>query len=98
MKHLRTSIATLILVAALLTQPACGRHGGGLFAARLFTAILMTAAVATVLALHDAHTHNYSCGHEYVIVEERPVYHYQGRWEYYDPGSGQWYQYDRRPR
>jgi len=31
-------------------------------------------------------------------VDERPVYHYQDRWEYYDSESGHWYYYDSRPQ
>lgn len=81
-----------LLFAALITQSGCGR--AGFLAAR----ILVTAAVvATVLAVHDSHYHSHHCGHEYVIVEERPVYRYEGRWEYYDDHEGQWYQYEELP-
>ena len=82
------------LFVVLVTQSGCGRMG--MVAAR----VLVTAAVvATVLAVHDAHYHHHHCGHEYVIVDERDVYHYQGRWEYYDSHQDQWYEYrDFEPR
>lgn len=93
MKKKLTLTITAVVLAASLTSGGCGR-GGFLLARTLVT----VAAVATVLAWHDAHYHHHHCGHEYVYVEERPVYRYQGRWEYYDPDSGRWYMYEELPR
>ena len=84
-------MAALIVVLSL-SQVSCGH--GGFAAMRAVTAVAM---VATVLAVHDAHHHSHHCGHEYTYVEDRPVYYYEGRWEYYDNESGHWYYYDDTP-
>jgi hypothetical protein len=90
-KKLRIGIATL-LISLVLAQSGCGR--AGLHALRAISTI---AAVATILAVHDAHFHSHHCGHQYMMVEERPVYHYQGRWEYYDEHDANWYYYNGSP-
>ena len=82
-----------LLITLTLTTSGCGRMG--YLAMR--TAITV-ATVATIVHWHDSHFHHHHCGHEYVYVEDRPVYHYQGRWEYYDQESGHWYQYEELPR
>lgn len=95
MKTLPLKKLTLLLAALLvvLTSVRCGR--GGFMLAQ---AAITMAAVATVIAVHDAHYHDYYCGHRYVVVEDRPVYYYQDRWEYYDAPSGRWYMYEELPR
>ncbi len=93
---MKTNLRRFILVAVVitsLTQIGCGPRG---FAA--FRTVAAFAAIATVLAVHDAHFHSHHCGHEYVYVDERPVYHYEDRWEYYDSESGHWYYYEGRPQ
>ena len=89
--RIRIGLATL-LITLVLAQSGCGR--GGLHALR---AIRTIAIVATILAVHDAHFHSHHCGHEYMLVEERPVYHYNGHWEYYDDHDGNWYYYNEPP-
>lgn len=64
------------------------------FAAAAFVG---TAAAVMILAAHDAHYHDAYCGHQVVVVEDRPVYYYQGHWEYYDPDTGEWYVYREPP-
>lgn len=59
-------------------------------------AVIVGAAVA-VVAHHDAHYHHRHCGHHYVVVEDREVYEYEGRWEYYDESTGEWYYYEEPP-
>ena len=87
---------TLLAVVASLTVAGSGcTPGMARFAAGAF---IMTAAVVTIAAIHhDAHYHSHHCGHHYVLVEDRPVYHYQGHWEYYDEETGQWYRYRQPP-
>lgn len=93
MRKLRTLVALMMIGAfsftAVSTGTSCNRYMAGF----MVQAIVATAVVATVLAAHDAHFHSHHCGHSYVIVEERPVYHYEERWEYYDEESGRWYYY-----
>jgi hypothetical protein len=86
-------LVLVLLVAGLMSQVGCGRLGY-----HALRTIVTVAAVATVLSWHDAHHHHVHCGHEVVYVEERPVYNYEGRWEYYDPDSGTWYHYTERPQ
>jgi len=90
-RNTRTAVITITLVALLaLSSTACTP---GMF--RLVaTAAITTAVVAAVIHSHDDHYHHSRCGHEYVFVDGREVYQYQGRWEYYDPSDGQWYVYD----
>ncbi len=93
---MKTYLRRFILVAVVITslaQMGCSPRGFAAF--RTFAAF---ATVATILAAHDAHFHSHHCGHEYVYVDERPVYHYEGRWEYYDAQSGHWYYYEGQPR
>ena len=81
-------------IAAMLPNAGCGRPG----LAVLQTIAVVGLAAAVVLAVHDAHMHSYRCGHETIIVDDRPVYYYQDRWEYYDAERGQWYYYREDPR
>lgn len=88
---------TKLLIAALLItlfagSAGCNRYGWQLFGA-VAEAAVYVAVTALVLSTHDAHYHSHHCGHHYVVYEERPVYHYQGRWEYYDPYAETWYYY-----
>ena len=85
-------VLIVLLLGFTATQSGCGRLGY-----HAVRTLVTVAAVATVLAWHDSHFHSHHCGHEYVYVEERPVYHYQGRWEYYDAHNGPWYYYNERP-
>ena len=91
-KKISFAIVAALLSLALATSSGCGRMGGV-----VVRAMVATAVVATVLAAHDAHYHHHHCGHHFVIVEDREVYEYEGRWEYYDPYDGQWYAYDEPP-
>ena len=86
------------LVAATLVLTLMGGSAGchPRFA-RLIAAGLIAVAAVAVVAHHDAHFHDRYCGHSYVVVEDRDVYEYEGRWEYYDEGSGQWYYYEEPP-
>ena len=64
---------------------------------RMFHQALMTAAIigtVAVLTHHDAHFHDAYCGHPREWHDGRWVYHYQGRWEYYDHRSGNWYYFE----
>ena len=74
------------------TQPGCTREGWQLMGALAEVAIYV-AVTAVVIAHHDAHYHNHYCGHRWVVYEERPVYYYEGRWEYYDHYQDTWYYY-----
>ncbi len=90
MRRVRTWAVACLLAVGLALQPGCG-HRLALGVARV---VAVGVAAAAVLAGHDAHMHSHVCGHEYVIIEDREVYHYQGRWEYYDPDTGEWYEYE----
>ena len=68
-------IALALLLCSMLLSAGCTRFGAMLIARTVVTA----AVVATVLHVHDAHYHHVHCGHRYVYVERRPVYHYQDR-------------------
>ncbi|MBL8786161.1 MAG: hypothetical protein JNJ59_14780 [Deltaproteobacteria bacterium] len=96
----RSRSLTLGLVLAVLpltlTTQGCNRYGWEIFRGAVEVAAYV-AVTAMVLAAHDAHYHSYHCGHHYVVVENRPVYEYQGRWEYYDPHEDTWYYYPEGP-
>jgi len=89
---IRIWVGAMLLSLMLLGQFGCTRHG-----LHVFRAVATVAVYAAILATHDSHYHNHHCGHTYVVHDNRPVYHYQGRWEYYEPDTGNWYHYDRRP-
>ena len=89
-KLLRGAIAAALITMVIAQSASCNRYTAGL----AFRALVTTAVVATVLASHDAHRHHHHCGHRFVVVEERPVYRYQGRWEYYDEERQRWYYYE----
>jgi hypothetical protein len=89
----RKVVLGLVLGLVMATSTtACNRYGWELFrgAATIAAYVAVTAAV---LSWHDHHHHSYHCGHRYVVYESRPVYHYEGRWEYYDPHARTWYYY-----
>ena len=89
-------VVALALITSLVTSSGCNRYGLEI----LRGVVEITAAVAVtalVLAAHDAHYHHAHCGHHYVVYESQPVYHYQGRWEYYDPWDDVWYYYPDGP-
>lgn len=92
MTKLRLAFLALLLTLTV-SQPACNRYGWEM-AGHFAEAVITVAAVATVLAFHDAHYHSPHCGHRHRHHEGRRVYEYQGRWEYYDEYSGRWYAYD----
>ena len=82
----------LALVAVVGAGTGCNRYGWELF--RGFAEVAAYVAVtAMVLSVHDHHYHHYHCGHRYVVHEHRPVYYYEGRWEYYDDRADTWYYY-----
>ena len=89
MSSIRTKVVALLLALGLLTSTGCGRMAP--FVART---IVAAAVVATVVAAHDAHMHHHHCGHRSIIIDDHTVYHYQGRWEYYDPSTDTWYEYE----
>jgi hypothetical protein len=92
MSRTRNVIIALALTTSLATSSGCNRYGLEI----LRGVVEIAAAVAwtaLVLAAHDAHYHHAHCGHQYVVYESRPVYQYQGRWEYYDPWNETWYYY-----
>ncbi|MCC6620196.1 MAG: hypothetical protein IT385_03015 [Deltaproteobacteria bacterium] len=91
MKRIKLVVAAL-LIASFMGSAGCNRHGWYIFG-ELVEVAAYVAITAAVLAAHDAHYHHYHCGHHWVVYEERPVYHYQGRWEYYDPYARTWYYY-----
>ena len=86
-----------LVVAALIATLLGSSAGCHPQFARVIAASLIAVAAVAVLAHHDDHFHHHHCGHTYVVVEEREVYHYQDRWEYYDEGTGEWYYYDEPP-
>ena len=90
MKHTKRLLLT-VLALVILAQ---GCRPMAYFATR---AIITAAVVAGVLATHDAHYHDHHCGHDYVYLDQREVYHYEDRWEYYDPHDGHWYHYENPP-
>jgi len=57
-----------------------------MFGALAQTALVGAAVVGTaaIIADHDAHFHHAHCGHYYQVYDGRPVYYYNGGWEYYD--------------
>lgn len=91
MKRIKLVVAAL-LITTFLGSSACNRYGwqvlGGLVEVAAYVAV-----TALVLAAHDGHYHHHHCGHRWVAYEDRPVYYYQDRWEYYDPYSRTWYYY-----
>lgn len=92
MSRTRNVVIALALSTGLATSSGCNRYGLEI----LRGVVEITAAVAVTalaLAAHDAHYHHAHCGHHYVVHESRPVYQYQGRWEYYDPWDDTWYYY-----
>jgi len=86
-----------LLVPALLLALAQAPGACSPRMAQFMAGALIVGAAVAVVAHHDAHFHHHHCGHEYVIVEDREVYEYQGRWEYYDDSTGQWYYYEDEP-
>ena len=90
----RYRLTTVALLATLTIGSQGCTRGMAQFA---FGALVVTAAVVTVMAIHDAHMHSAHCGHQYVIVEDHPVYSYGGHWEYYDEDTGRWYRYREPP-
>ena len=86
----RMKVLSVALVLAFLTSTACS-PGLFRFAA---SAVITTAVVAAVIHAHDSHFHHEYCGHKSVLFDGREVYHYQGRWEYYDSYRQEWYVYD----
>lgn len=81
-----------VALTVVLGMSGCNRYGWELFrgAAEIAAYVAVT---AMVLSWHDHHHHSYSCGHRYVVYESRPVYQYDGRWEYYDERADRWYYY-----
>lgn len=94
-KKIRLLVLALVVTLSASTA-ACNRYGWALFGDVVETA-LTAAVVVAVLAHHDRHFHSAHCGHRYVVVESRPVYDYDGRWEYYDDYDGRWYYYPDGP-
>jgi hypothetical protein len=88
----RVAAALLVAFTLSATASGCGRTGWELFG-RAVEAVAYVAVTAMVLAAHDHHHHSAYCGHTYVVYEQRPVYYYGGRWEYYDAGADTWYYY-----
>ncbi len=88
MKKLKMAVLAALMVMMLFNS-GC-RVGAHILARTIVTA----AVVAVVLAHHDAHYHDHHCGHRMIIVEDREVYQYQDRWEYYDSRHGEWYYYE----
>lgn len=82
----------LALIAGPLGQTACSPRMAQFMAG----AFIVGTAVA-IMAHHDSHHHYRGCGHEYVVIEDRDVYQYQGQWEYYDDYDGRWYYYQEDP-
>jgi hypothetical protein len=87
----------LLLTSALVAIALMGQGCSPQFARLAAGAFIVTAAAVTVMAIHDAHMHSRHCGHHYVVVEQEPVYYYEGRWEFYDEESGRWYRYRDAP-
>jgi len=85
-------IALALVLAFALGGTGCNRYGWELFRGVAEIAAYV-AVTALVLSVHDHHYHHYHCGHRYVVYEARPVYYYEGRWEYYDDRAGTWYYY-----
>ncbi|MCA9514013.1 MAG: hypothetical protein KC635_03640 [Myxococcales bacterium] len=94
-KKIRLLVLALV-VSLFASTTACNRYGWQLFGDVVETAVA-AAIVVAVLSHHDHHYHSYRCGHRYVMVESRPVYYYDGHWEYYDSYSGRWYYYPDGP-
>jgi hypothetical protein len=94
---MRRAVSVAALVAALLGTSGClvsprgAQAVGSVAAAALWTAAVV--GTVTVLAYHDAHFHHDQCGHYRRWHEDRWVYYYGGRWEYYDQTSATWYVY-----
>ncbi|MFT7579031.1 MAG: hypothetical protein ACI9MR_000693 [Myxococcota bacterium] len=84
------------LIVGFAGQASCNRLGWQL-AADIIGSVAQVAIAVAVLASHDAHYHGHSCGHRYIYVEDRPVYEYEGRWEYYDEYDDRWYYYETYP-
>lgn len=86
----------LLIVALMLSlglsSAGCNRYGWQLLGAAVEVAAYV-AVTALVLSAHDSHYHSHHCGHHRVVYEGRPVYEYDGRWEYYDEYDGRWYYY-----
>lgn len=82
----------IVALAFGLTITGCHPHAlnGVAGVAMLSAAVVGTAAI---LAEHDAHYHDYYCGHSRRWHNGRWVYQYDGAWEYYDPGTTRWYHY-----
>jgi len=91
MKRMKLIVAALLLTV-FIGGSGCNRYGWQVLGTIAEVAAYV-AVTAVVLAAHDAHYHNHHCGHRYVVYEDRPVYYYEGRWEYYDPYEGTWYVY-----
>jgi hypothetical protein len=85
---------SILLGLSLIAIPAagCGRTGWELFGT-LAEVAAYVAVEALIHARHDAHFHHRHCGHRYVFHDDRAVYEYEGRWEFYDDTSGTWYYY-----
>ncbi|MFH1132206.1 MAG: hypothetical protein V1754_12790 [Pseudomonadota bacterium] len=81
-------IMLLALVGISSITPACTPR----MAAHMFSAAAVLGTVA-VIAHHDAHMHHYQCGCHRRWYQDQWVYHYDGRWEYYDRHHGRWYYY-----
>jgi len=64
---------------------------------RMARAALFGAAVAgtvAAVAVSHPHFHHWNCGCPRHTDGGRPVYYYQGGYEYYDSGAGVWYRYE----
>ncbi len=88
------SLRSMIIGLALLlptTQAGCGRTGWEVFGA--FAEVALYVAVEAALHAHDHHLHHSHCGHRYIYYQDRAVYEYEGRWEYYDYDNDTWYYY-----
>ena len=82
----------IVFAAGPLGTSACSPR-----MARFMAGALIIGTAVAVIAHHDAHRHYPGCGHEYIVIEDREVYQYQGRWEYYDEQTGEWYYYVEDP-
>lgn len=97
MKKLTSWMGRLLVPVVLLALVQAPNSACSPRMAQFMAGALIVGATVAIIAHHDAHHHSPYCGHEYVVVEDREVYQYQGRWEYYDDETGEWYYYTEDP-
>jgi hypothetical protein len=84
-------VVAAVLSTGCVGAPRAIHTVGAVAAATLWSA----AVIGTVVVLedHDAHRHGAACGHYRRWHDDRWIYKYDDRWEYYDAPTARWYVY-----